>query len=277
MKYYDYFMKILLFVLLFVIIFFTFTFIKKQLKEENFENNQKLSILHLVLYSENDIYNRMYNTTRQYYKKFKNVKTIYYVFSNEISEDYLLSDDILYIKGEETFVPGILDKTVKAFMYFEKDLRYYDYIVRSNISTIINFDLLNSELLQKPVEYSGGMGMELQWIDKPSGIIDETWFGTKFISGTAIIFSRNALRGLIQNYKLLRMDIIDDVSIAILFKHYFPDYVSDPIDQSKYLQIEDLNGDYEKIDTKRIIFYRNRNVDRNLDCIQMEEIVKLLN
>lgn len=93
-------------IFLLIIIFIFFNIIKK------FTNNIK--ILHLVLYSDDIYYNQMYDITSKYYSKFKNVKTVYYKFSNQT----LLNNDILTIEGTETYLPGILDKTIKAFNYF---------------------------------------------------------------------------------------------------------------------------------------------------------------
>jgi len=243
--------------------------------DESTNNESKnLSILHLVLYSDSDAFNNMYELTRKLYKKNKNVKTIYYKFSENIIENYQLENDILNIKGKETFVPGILDKTIKAFQYFENELQNYDYIVRSNISTIINFNLFTQELIKKPVNYSGGNIMTFGWTDIEGGLPDNTWHGTKFASGTAIIFSRQALLELIKNVDLIHKDIIDDIAIAIFFRQYLPNFIDDFSNGSKYIFVPNLNGNYENINFNELIFYRNRNEDRNLDCIQMKNIIK---
>ena len=76
-----------------------------------------LNILNLVLYSDDIHYTQMYEITRKYYSTFPYVNTIYYKFSSEITDDYLLQGDILLIKGTETLVPGVLDKTIKAFKF----------------------------------------------------------------------------------------------------------------------------------------------------------------
>jgi len=60
-----------------------------------------MNILHLVLFSNSYEYDLMYNITSKFYKKIKNVKTIYYTFSDKIDKDYMLKDDILYIYGVE--------------------------------------------------------------------------------------------------------------------------------------------------------------------------------
>ena len=47
------------------------------------------------------------------------------------------------------------------------------------------------------------------------GIFDSTWYGTLFASGTSIIFTKKAVDEIVNNMNLVRMDIIDDVSLGI--------------------------------------------------------------
>ena len=90
------------------------------------------------------------------------------MFSDKINEDYCLDGDMLLIKGVETFIPGILDKTVKAFKFFENKYEEYDYITRTNISKIVNFDLLLEELEKRPVDYCGANLYKLTYLHKNS-------------------------------------------------------------------------------------------------------------
>ena len=50
-------------------------------------------------------------------------------------------DNIIYIKGSETFIPGILLKTICGIEIF-KDRTDFDYIIRTNISEIVK-EILN--------------------------------------------------------------------------------------------------------------------------------------
>ena len=110
-------------------------------------------ILHLVLFShDNGLYDIMYHITKKYYHSFENIKTIYYCFDEHIEDNYILKDDILYIKGTEGYVPNILDKTIKTFSYIN-DKEEFNYIIRSNISTIINCSVLNSILTDNIIHY----------------------------------------------------------------------------------------------------------------------------
>ena len=128
---------------------------------------------------------------------------------------------IIFLKGEETFIPGILEKTIKSFKIITQMFPEYDYIVRSNISTIVNLKLLREKLYQyeTPILY-GGYIRDLQWCG--SGITTSCFFGTLFASGIGIIFSKSTINIILDNTHLLRYDIIDDVALGVLFKEHFP-------------------------------------------------------
>ena len=82
-----------------------------------------MKILHLVLYSKEEYYDKMKELTSNFYKLYnKNVDTYYYYFDENIKDNYELIENNLKIKGKESWIPGILDKTIKAFKYFENKL-----------------------------------------------------------------------------------------------------------------------------------------------------------
>lgn len=255
-----------------------------------------MKVLHLVLYSnttQQECYDIMYQLTSKFYKKFANVKTIYYKY-DKIDENFSLNDDILSIKGTESFVPGVLDKTLKTFEYVIDNsiLDDYDIVIRSNISTIIDFNLLIKELENTGVpDYAGGKIENLQWLG--GGITDDTWYGTIFVTGTSIILSPNAVRNIVKNKDEIKLDIIDDVSIAIFFKTHndgkvyppklYPYLMNTPCffrntkdNNIVFLKNEFLNF----IRQNKTIFYRNlcnfNRVDRRLDIVQMKIIIEYL-
>ena len=232
-----------------------------------------LKYVNLVLYSENEEYNQMKEITQQYYKKFENVKTIYYKFDNNIVDKYRMEGNVLKIKGTENYLPGILEKSIKAMEYVAKNENEFDYLVRSNISTIVDFGLLDKELKKNPIEYGGGLINILQMIDKNGGIVDDTYFGLEYVSGTAIIFSKKILEQLVNKKNKLNYKIIDDVAIGLFMR----DEIKKPAQQVKegsFVVVSDKMND--KISKKSYIFYRNRNDNRKTDVKNMRAIVDYL-
>jgi hypothetical protein len=270
--------------LIIIIIIIILLFIINTINQCDAFDNTSLSFLNLVLYSSDNSgpYDKMYEETNKYYKTFPNVKTVYYTFSNDISDNYLDTiTNILYIKGTENYIPGILDKTIKAFEYFKED--NYDYIIRSNISTLINFYLLNDELMKHPVEYSTGFLFTIHQLDPGNGITKqsfESMKGLKYPSGTSIILSKNTMKQLLNNKNLLETDKIDDVAIGLFFSKHYPNIKLENIFDDRYLFVPDMEGNYEKIKelimNKNYIFYRNRNNNRDIDPIQLKQIIHLI-
>lgn len=233
-------------------------------------SNTKVKILNLVLYSHNKEYDMMYSITREFYKKYSNVTTIYYLFSPTITDDYMLVGDILYIKGNESYVPGILDKTVKAFKYASLYYSDYDFIIRTNISTIVNFDILSNKL-NNTITYGASNILHINkgYRDPAGGIVNDKYAGTSYASGTGIIFSKDFFNDFMKVIDNIDYGVIDDVAIGFLIHTYFPNIkITNFQDYITYVE-EVTNLDYDKI-----IFYRNRSsTDRSKDVINMKKIV----
>jgi len=230
-------------------------------------------ILNLVLYSTDNggPYDKMQQITKKYYNTFSNVDTFYYCYSPELETDYKVKNNILYIKGSETYIPGILKKTISAFEYFKKELPNYDYVIRSNISTIVRFDLLSDYLESHPVQYACALCFRGD---------------VKYSSGTTITLSSNVVSTIVEQKEKIDYSIIDDMSIGKFIMKNMPDIVMDElfidIPNNGFYIIPDLSADKEKIRNfmkgKEIVFFRNRDEkeNRSLDAKQMEIIVDIL-
>lgn len=238
--------------------------------DEAFSSGNTIKILHLVLYSTDNggPYDKMKRITSKYYNSYPNIKTIYYRFSQELPDgvQYELLGNELLIRGDETYIPGILQKTISTFEYFNDELDQYDYVVRSNISTIIRFDLLSKDLEKNSVDY----GCALCWYsDSP------------YSSGTSIILSPRMVNNIIDNKTVIDYDVIDDVSIGKFISTYNNDISMKPVmkslDNNGFYFTPNMNSDKtrltEYIAQNEIVFYRNHNGDRELDANQMEIIV----
>jgi hypothetical protein len=257
-----------------------------------------MKILHIIIYSNSKFsdnikdgtYEKMQKVLSNYYKKFNDNVLTYFVKYNEsvkstYGTEYYIENDIIYINGKETFIPGILEKTLLSFKYLNNF--DYDYLIRSNISTIIEFNRLISYLEKNPIDYYGaGKLVNLQWTG--GGIFDSTWYGTLFASGTSIIFTKKAVDEIVNNMNLVRMDIIDDVSLGVYVrehkkvnpieinqKHFYevPHFNKDSNSISKFIEFIKNNND--------IIFYRNKCFGiyvkkRDIDYEQMEIIINTI-
>jgi hypothetical protein len=251
---------------------------------ESFDNSNvsEVRILNLVLYSSDNggPYDRMRIMTEKYYKRFHFVTTYYYCFKPDLEKDFELKDNILYVKGDETYIPGILQKTIDAFEYFREEIPKYSYVVRSNISTIIRFDILQDDLKNNAVKY----GCALCWNMEHDNKTVHPYSPIIFSSGTSIIFSSDVVMNIINNKNKLDMQKIDDLSIGEFVENEMPEVKLQPVLKNTknfgFHFVPDLKEDRDKIkeliQDNKIIFFRNHNGDRELDANQMAIIVDVL-
>ena len=233
-----------------------------------------MKILNLVLYSDNDEnYVQMYEALSGYYKGFSDVTTYFYKYNENISGNIEITGDIINIKGRESYMPGILNKTIDAFMLFKNNGEYekYDYIIRSNISSIVNFSLLSEQLELNPVEYYGSTNIGYITLDNTN---------IPFASGTNIIMSKKGYMTLVNNINLLNRAYIDDISIAVFF-HKLNIKITkvDKAGENGFVFVPIINNnlEYEKLVNDKYLVYRNRSENnRHFDVINMKNIIKYL-
>jgi tetratricopeptide (TPR) repeat protein len=251
---------------------------KKKMSKESYNScisrfNKK--VINLILYSEND---PMYIEIKELLSKFlksKGIKHYFYIFKPDITDDYFLDDNILYIKGEESYIPGILDKTIKA-LEFIKD-NDYDYVVRSNISTIINFEILKYYL--NDFDFGGPLIYTACHENHISGMIGknfELYKDLGFISGTCIILSKKGVNFIIDNRKkLMEYTVVDDVAIGALINTSYE--VRNNILKIKRCGTNNLLFvNSENYNNSQYIAYRNKSKDRNSDFKIMKLIIEML-
>ena len=232
---------------------------------------RNMKILNLVLYNDNDeIYIQMYKALSEYYKGFSNVSTYFYKYNDNISDNIEISGDIINIKGRESYMPGILNKTIDALLLFKNNDEYekYDYIVRSNISSIVNFTLLLKELELNPIEYYGSTNVGNITLDNTNIL---------FASGTNIILSKKGYLTLINNINLLDKAYIDDISIAVFFHKLNIKITKLGKDGFVFVPMINNTAEYEKLVSSNYLVYRNKCENgRQYDVINMKNIIKHL-
>jgi hypothetical protein len=219
-------------------------------------------IFNLILYNDNVAYNRMRNVLRKYLKT-TGIEYYFYCYDKSITSNYVIDGDIIRIRGTESYLPGIILKTIDAIAI---SLHFgYDYLLRSNASTIINIEQLNKALQNKSVGYACGNVNNLTWLDPCCGIYDDRYKNTKYAQGTAIILSREYAEMLIRNKNDINTTVIDDVSLGLFFNQ-------------RGIYPEALGGNNAFLENQQnwnpqTIFYRNRSKSRVQDAINMQKII----
>jgi hypothetical protein len=113
-----------------------------------------------------------------------------------------IQGDTFYVNGEETY-QNIIHKTLTAFEYFQNTPVSYDFIIRTNLSSVWNFTALLTylETLPQTGVYSGKIGIHENSIP--------------FISGSGFIMTPDVVKLLLDNRSLVESSkIIDDVDIG---------------------------------------------------------------
>lgn len=231
-----------------------------------------MKILILFIYSKDEHYDKMLQVQRSYCHKHDNIRSFFVTYRKNQQNEVELDDDIVYVKGEETYL-GITRKTIYAMEYLLNKFQDIDFVVRSNMSTVINIPELKSfcSTLPKTDVYTSGMILDLQWFDPNSGIVDKSLWGTKYASGTSIILSKDLAGKLVKDKDRIRHDIVDDVAIGVFMK----DVHKNDAPIAKFIAV--TSGiEANTIDTDAV-FYRTRSGGcRTSDIRNMWTICNLL-
>jgi len=208
---------------------------------------------------DNPVYEDFRNLHRVYLKNYLPLFRYFFVEFRQEQEALVVEEnDYIYIKGEENLVPGIFLKTIKAIEFINNNYNY-DFLIRTNLSTIWN---INNLLLLKQslpnTKFAGG----------------HILFNT-VISGTGIIITRDLCYDLMNflfiylhdnEYKKYYNSYLDDVVISDIFK-----IINIPIKNIENIcdyRIHFLIDDVKNIipnDIENVLYFRIKNNDRQID------------
>jgi len=232
-----------------------------------------MKLLILAIYSYSDEYQKMLKIQRSYLHNYENVYTYFIDFRENQTNTIEVEDDFIYVKGINSFL-NITYKTIEALEYAVNNIKF-DYIIRTNMSTIINVPNLYkfcSYLPEKNIYTSGEM-FNLQWLDIKGGIKNKSLYGTLFASGTSIIMSNDVVKFMVNNKSKIRYDIVDDVAIGVFMTKYLP---SAYYPQTAKFYVVPKNIKSNKLPIN-FVFYRNRAYkDRNRDIKNMKIVRNVL-
>jgi len=144
---------------------------------------------------------------RKYMNNHPNITT-YFIKSNPyLQQDILLNNDdnTIYIRGTESFAPGIFDKTIASIKYCLRTMDF-DFIYRTNLSSFLDLNKMYDLFLSNKINYGGAIGNK-------DGIV--------FSSGCGFILSKEACIYLTENSRH-NLYYLDDVVIGYILNKKYP-------------------------------------------------------
>ena len=161
-----------------------------------------MRILVLVISSDTfPVYQHHRDVWRSYMKSHPEVDC-YFLASSPLVFLPTLSSDTLTLRGVERY-GTIYTKTIDALTYF-LSRRSYDYVVRTNLSSVWDFQALRTYVETAP---------RTRFYAGQTGVNSET--GLAFASGAGILMSDDVARTLLANAAIGRsIRAFDDVAIA---------------------------------------------------------------
>lgn len=165
-------------------------------------------VILLVLASDNAF---LYKQFRKIYKAYANtdpsIKTfmVYAGKENSFTPD---EHDLVYSDIEENYYPGMITKTVRAMEDIDKQYDY-DFMIRTNLSTFWDFELLHKRLDKQPItKCFTGTFRDCVYKGKPS---------PQYVSGTNLVVSRDLVKTYIKNsVELCSWDLPEDWALSQL-------------------------------------------------------------
>jgi len=163
-----------------------------------------LKVLMLIISNESI---PVYKKHKELWLKYMNLNPSVdcYFMEYHPEKNYIIEKNTIFIKGVETYHPGIREKTIDCFNYFLNRDTKYDYIIRTNLSSLWNFKALLKYLQTLPKEgvYSGALGKHI----------------VSFASGSGFIMTPDVVSKIVQHRNLCNeINIIDDVDIGYLLQ-----------------------------------------------------------
>lgn len=161
-----------------------------------------MKIIILILSNDSGHYLECQNLWRSYMNTHPNIKSYFIKFDPQLTSNILVDNNIILIKGNESLIPGCLVKTLKSINYVLKN-EDFDFIFRTNMSSVVDLHKLYNLVINNKNDYSGVIGIHNN---------------IKFASGAGILLSKQLCSNLITYKNLLNYNLIDDLSIGLLFQ-----------------------------------------------------------
>jgi len=195
-------------------------------------------IIIIVFTSPGVLYENLKKQWLRYCNLNPNIKVFFLSLSENIDDEYIMSKNEILIRGTESLVPGIYEKTIRCFQVLLAKEEYdeVNFFVRSNISSFWILDRLEKFLSTAPVKKYVGTGFIAASHEK---II--------YPQGSGFILSRDVVKLFSLELHNKNVKILpDDVAFGALCKKHnisisiYPwnvtSHVTDPDSYIKYIE-----------------------------------------
>jgi hypothetical protein len=189
------------------------------------------------------------------------VKTFFVRMNPDQTEPIRVSDDVLSVKGVESFIPGILEKTLAAMDFCLANISF-DYLVRTNLSSFWDLNRLLEvfDTLPRSKCVSAITGRY-----REACATGRKEYGTLFPSGSGCIFSKDVIQTLHLHCASIGKEVPDDVALGY-FLHNHGISIMEGIRYEQYdtssLTMADVVA---VVNTQRHYHYRVKGADRSRD------------
>jgi hypothetical protein len=240
-----------------------------ELETEITSKKKHYKLIFLIISSTSSLY---YEKMKQCWERYMNYdceQVKCYFLENDINlqSDLFVTENTIYSKYEENYIPGILLKSIRGMNFCNKYYNF-DYMVRTNLSSVYYIPRLLNFLNHCSIkEFMGGE-------------VDITNSYIPYISGAGIVMSYDMIIEILNAVNVYglsehRLYLPDDVALSHILIYSSRDI---PIQKIKMhicdgiITEEQINN---LLDNTEICHFRSRN-DINRD-IDIENMTKLIN
>jgi len=160
-------------------------------------------ILILVIASDDkSIYIKEQAFWRSYMNSDPDIKVFFMKLDPNLAENAEVHGDVIYTKGKESYIPGILQKTVSTMEFCLERFGEFDYIFRTNLSSFVDLKKLKefASKLPKKKCYAGSIQ------------------AGKYCSGSGFFLSKDMVELIVRNMDAVQYNLIDDVAIGMFMR-----------------------------------------------------------
>jgi hypothetical protein len=233
------------------------------------------AVILVIASHDTSYYHKARAVWKAYMNRFPSIKV--YMLYGGVSLPDQDESDLVYDDISESLVPGILQKTLRAMKYVHETCTY-DYLIRTNISTLWDLRHIESLLLSCPTSrcYAGGHKLNPMNIStiltspidggnsQPREYI--VTLSYDIYSGVSIILTPDLVIECINRQNEFIMNLPDDISISVFINTN--SYTSHKTMSQQYIEncnpdnIEQIHNEIQDGLDRKVTYFRVKNMNQ---------------